>query len=154
MDMNLSKVQELVMDRKAQHATVHAAAKSWTRLSDWTELKEIRKWDKTLLWLIPFYHIWWCSFHRVELNLILIKFCSAWKISFIISCNAGQVAINYISCCLSGRMFISSLFLLLFFFTYNQHTAWCKFKVYSILIRLTYFRKWLSQYLMNIHHLI
>ena len=34
MDMNLSKVQELVMDRKAQHATVHAAAKSWTRLSD------------------------------------------------------------------------------------------------------------------------
>ena len=29
MDMKLSKVQELVMDRKAWHATVHGVAKSW-----------------------------------------------------------------------------------------------------------------------------
>ena len=32
------KLQELVMDRKAWHATVHGVTKSWTRLSDWTEL--------------------------------------------------------------------------------------------------------------------
>ena len=36
MDMNLSKLQELVRDRKAWHATVHGIAKSWTRLSDFT----------------------------------------------------------------------------------------------------------------------
>ena len=29
---------ELVMDREAWHAAVHAVAKNWTRLSDWTEL--------------------------------------------------------------------------------------------------------------------
>ena len=43
MDMNLSKIQELVMDREAWRATIHGVTKSWTQLSDWTELSEYRK---------------------------------------------------------------------------------------------------------------
>ena len=59
MDMNLSKLWELVMDREAWCAAVHRVTKRWTRLSDWTELRNKpiyghkwrRKWQPTPVFL-------------------------------------------------------------------------------------------------------
>ena len=42
MDVRLSELREMVMDREAWGAVIHGVAKSWTWLSDWTELIESR----------------------------------------------------------------------------------------------------------------
>ena len=56
MNMSLSKVQELVMDREAWHAAVHSIAKSRTRPSDFTFTHWRRKWQPTPVFLPGEFH--------------------------------------------------------------------------------------------------
>ena len=54
MDMRVSKLRELVMDREAWHAVVHEDTKSETRLSDWTELMVLVARNSILSWASNF----------------------------------------------------------------------------------------------------
>ena len=78
MDMSLSKLWELVMDREAWHAAVHGAAKSRTRLSNLIELNWT--WDKPNNWqtapfawqeMVP--HWWGRKYRMVHLTLVSVN---------------------------------------------------------------------------------
>ena len=49
MDVSLSELRELVMDREAWHAAIHGISRSHTRLSNWTELNWRSKWQEIRL---------------------------------------------------------------------------------------------------------
>ena len=72
MDMGLGGLRELVLDREAWRAAVHGVTKSWTQLSDWTELhavggKELTAPDDMTVFFVPFLDSF-CNFiqHWVE----------------------------------------------------------------------------------------
>ena len=46
MDVSLSELWELVMDREAWHAAIHGVTKSWTRLSNWTQRTELKQFSR------------------------------------------------------------------------------------------------------------
>ena len=73
MDMSLSRLRELVMDREAWSAAVYGVTKTWTWLSDWTELNWIY-WFRIIMLLLPYLILISVFFNLGLANLTLASY--------------------------------------------------------------------------------
>ena len=119
MDVSLSEFQEIVMDREAWRAVIHGVAKSWTRLSDWTELN-------------------WMGLDAMILIFWILSFKPAFSLS-----SFTFIKRLFSSSSLSAIMMMSSAYLRLFIFLPENLIPACasssRATVYSLDVLLSWF---------------
>ena len=115
MDMCLSEFWELVMDREAWRASIHGVTKSWTRLSDLTELNWIPSvWSHLRYIFLHIFHFGFLTF--ISLLLKVIFSCASLSILSVYIIVAKQSCLLISSCFFHFWIFIFLLFIIFFGF--------------------------------------
>ena len=123
MNMGLSKLWELVMDREAWCAAVHGVAKSWTRLSKWTELNWnlpcIPEINLTWSWyiiLLMCYQILFANSLAIFASIFMKSF-GVWGVFFVLFSYQGDITFikwtERYSFLFSGRVFVELVLILI-----------------------------------------
>ena len=140
MDVSLGELRELVMVREAWHAAIHGVTKSWTLLSDWSDLIWWLFQPQSVVLLLPF---WLCQYLTWDLNLdfffLVYWFSFVWNFSrnpyfkhseYMWQCDSSFLATCFLDKIrgmkLRGQLYASKLFCI-GAFPYYIHSANLKY---------------------------
>ena len=103
MDVSLSELLELVLDREAWHTAIHRVAKSRTRLNDWTELNWILSKIICSIWLLCLLGL--CHLRRVPWSFL--DFFELFQADYLVAGPQSGFVWHFLmtrfSLCISGR---------------------------------------------------
>ena len=116
IDMSLSELRELVMDREAWRASVHGVTKNRTRLNEWTELNEVRIQKSPKAHLLCHLSRAWVSSIRVfslpeQLKTLFRQFICYENFNSILNLKNTDHMIEIKCTCLSNNYFLFSLYI-------------------------------------------